>query len=400
MTLKIKGIALAFLATASIPVVLLAPGHASDHADTPDIAANPGADLTDVYVMPSTANPRAVCFLMNVHPLIKPRDKGNVFLDPNVLYQFKIDTNGDYVEDKVIQFKATGTGPTQQVMTTGVVTPSVTGSVSNLEPMLPVSSTFGSTWVPAQTMKAFSGVREDSFFFDLEQFFTILPDRATPITGNSVANPNTPQAGSWRAPGVAKDFLSSNNFNVISMAMEVPRKVLGGGVINVWCTTSKLDHGLWKQMDRLARPAVNEVFATVANNRHQINDEATPTQDAANLANDIQGFMTFPCGRSQAITDVVKAVLVPDVLKVNLASSSAANSLGVETGGATGGTFGGRALGDDVVDLSLGVIFGNTIPALGLAPDDHNEIPSLTSDNVDASGKHFQSTFPYIGKAR
>ena len=78
-------------------------------------------------------------------------------------------------------------------------------------------------------------------------------------------------------------------------------------------------------------------------------------------------------------------------------SATTAAYLGVETGGVTGSKFGGRALTDDVVDISLGIVFGNTVSALGLAPDDGKEIPTLTSDNVDASGKHFKSTFPYLG---
>jgi len=156
---------------------------------------------------------------------------------------------------------------------------------------------------------------------------------------------------------------------------------------------------VYTQMDRLARPAVNEVFATVANNRHQINDTDNPTDDAANLAGDIQSFMVGTAGRSQAITDVTKAVLVPDVLVADLDQGGKAAYLGVETGGATGGTFGGRDLKDDVVDTSLGVIFGNTVPALGLAADDGKEIPALTSDNV-GEDKHFTSTFPYLGAPR
>ena len=59
-----------------------------------------------------------------------------------------------------------------------------------------------------------------------------------------------------------------------------------------------------------------------------------------------------------------------------------------------------RALTDDVITTSLGIIFGNTIPALGLAPDDGNEIPSLTTDNVGPGGKHFLTTFPYLGNPR
>ncbi len=152
----------------------------------------------------------------------------------------------------------------------------------------------------------------------------------------------------------------------------------------------------WTQVDRLGRPAVNEVFATVANNRHAVNNMDSPKDDSTQLANDIQTFMTTAAGRSQATTDVVKAVLVPDVLIADLSKTTPAY-LGVETGGATGGTFGGRALGDDIVDISLGVIFGNTVSALSLAPDDGKEIPALTSDHVDASGKHFSNTFPYLG---
>lgn len=151
------------------------------------------------------------------------------------------------------------------------------------------------------------------------------------------------------------------------------------------------------QTDRLARPVVNEVFATFANNRHLVNDTDNPTDDSGQLAKDIQSFMTSPAGRSAQITTVVKSVLVPDVMIADLSQSGAASYLGSETGGATGGKFGGRKLSDDVVDTSLGVIFGNTIPALGLAPDDKKEIPTLTKDNVGAGAKNYRSTFPYLG---
>ena len=167
----------------------------------------------------------------------------------------------------------------------------------------------------------------------------------------------------------------------------------GGGDSNNGPTT-------YTQVDRLARPVVNEVFATVANNRHQINDTDNPTDDgkSGKLTDDIQSFMVGTAGRSQATTDVVKAVLIPDVMKADLSvTATKAAYLGVETGGATGSTFGGRALTDDVVDTSLGVVFGNTVSALGLAPDDGKEIATLTTDNVGAGGKHFISTFPYLG---
>lgn len=177
--------------------------------------------------------------------------------------------------------------------------------------------------------------------------------------------------------------------------------------IGLWATTSVQTRGSFEQLDRLARPVVNEVFATVANNRHQVNNRIGPAQDKAELSNDIQKFFDdvfsfAPNGRrSKATVDVVKAVLVPDMLTADLSVNAGDGAyLGSETGGATGNKFGGRALSDDVVDISLGVVFGKTVSALGLAPEDGKDIPSLTTDNVGAGGKHFTNTFPYLGTAR
>lgn len=173
------------------------------------------------------------------------------------------------------------------------------------------------------------------------------------------------------------------------------------GKVSVWATTNVKNGTVYAQQDRLANPVVNEVFATFANDRHKTNNLATPDQDATILATDIQGFMTGVAGRSQAITDVVKSVFSKDTMVFDLTSSATnAAYLGVQTGGATGSTFGGRALTDDVVDISLGVVFGGTVPALGLAPDDGNAIPTLTTDNVGSGGKQFQSVFPYLGNPR
>nr|MDQ6933398.1 DUF4331 domain-containing protein [Candidatus Eremiobacteraeota bacterium] len=181
----------------------------------------------------------------------------------------------------------------------------------------------------------------------------------------------------------------------------------------------------FSQVDRLNRPAVNEVFASFA--RHDPNNRDTPADDPnpANLKGDILNFMTTVAGRSTAISTTVASVLTPDVQIADLsvpgqscigtAPGACSNYLGVETGGKAspqGSTFGGRALTDDIVDISLSVIFGKTIPALGLAPEDNNEQdgrtdasftsghrPNLTTDNVSylTAPKHFTPTFPYVG---
>ena len=158
---------------------------------------------------------------------------------------------------------------------------------------------------------------------------------------------------------------------------------------------------VFNQFDRLARPAVNEVLATVANNRHKVNDESSPSQDRdpGHLHDDIFTFMRDVAGRSvtagatTGISNVAADLLTPDVMIADLSKAGPAGYLGSEA--AVG--YGGRKLDDDIVDASLGAIFGATIPALGLAPDDGNEIPTLLSDNIGAGAKHFSGTFPYVG---
>src|ERR1051326_6841483 len=120
---------LAVIGAACIPALLLVRAHGSDHADTPAIAARPGADLTDVFIFPSPTNANNVVLAMCVHPLIPSGMGASVDFDPNVLYQFKIDNNGDFIEDLVIQAKFVGSGASQQVqismgkpITTGTIT--------------------------------------------------------------------------------------------------------------------------------------------------------------------------------------------------------------------------------------------------------------------------------------
>ena len=236
---RVAKILLTLAAVVAVPAAIVAKVHGSDHADTPAIAAKPGADLTDVFAFPDPANAANVILAMDVHPLITAGQIGSVVLDPNVLYQFKIDNTGDHVEDLVIQMHGVGTTPaTQRVFVTGPVAPNETGTANTLVTSTTASGAYDTVFSPASGETAFVGPREDPFFFDLSQFFTILPDRATPITGKTVANPNQPQATSWRAKGVATDFL--NGYNVISIVVSVPKASLKGsgtGKINLWATT-------------------------------------------------------------------------------------------------------------------------------------------------------------------
>jgi hypothetical protein len=260
-------------------------------------------------------------------------------------------------------------------------------------------------------------LRTDPFFFDVGQFYRIFPDRKTPLTGRqvnlaSIKAANTPQQPGFLPAGQAADFLEG--LNCLSIVVELPRVSLAPhgkppGVIRLWETTSVFSGGpdfVYNQLDRLARPVVNEALAAVTRRRHEHNDKDNPTDDRdpnAGLITDIDRFLKFPAGRSPAIRNVIESVLVPDVMIADLSQADKASYLGYEVtralSGGTRSSFGGRALSDDVVDISLGIIFGTTVPALGLAPDDGAELPPFTTDNVgyNPGTKNTLNSFPYVG---
>jgi hypothetical protein len=405
----------AALMTAAVgPLATRSP--ASDHADTAEIVNRIGGDLTDVFIFPSATNPENVVLVLDAHGLI-PAGVADVSFDPRVLYQFKIDNNGDAVEDLVIQVKFGNPGGQQEVYVAGPYKPFLTGTRSIFGRRLRTVGLINQTFHPAPGMQVFAGLRADPFFFDVGQFYRIFPDRQTPLTGKqvnfaSIKAADTPQEPGFQPPGMAADFLEG--LNCLSIVIELPRASLAPrgkdpGVIRLWETTSVFSGAPdfdYTQLDRLARPVVNEALATVTARRHEHNDKDNPTDDADpknGLITDIDSFLGFPAGRSAAIRNVIKSILVPDVMVADLSQSDAASYLGYEvTNALSGGTkssFGGRALSDDVVDISLGIIFGNTVPALGLAPDDGAELPAFTTDNVgyDPAAKKTLPNFPYVG---
>src|SRR3989442_7487847 len=142
---------------------------ASDHKDSMLLAGDPAADIADVYTFRSPTNPANTVLAMTVSGFIPPSEASTTFFDPNVLYQWKIDNNGDAVEDLVIQAFVTGTGG-HQVMhfrgpaapfdigsTTGVIEGPETATVAGRKTPTPLPP-------PRNGMTGFAGGRDEPFF--------------------------------------------------------------------------------------------------------------------------------------------------------------------------------------------------------------------------------------------
>jgi len=197
---------------------------ASDHKDSALLAADPAADIADVYTFRSPVNPDNIVLAMTVSGFIPPSEASTTFFDPNVLYQWKIDNDADAVEDLVIQAFVTGTGGNQVMHFRGPAAPSVTGATSRVidgpeTATVRVSNTETPIIGSRNGMTVFAGVRDDPFFFDLVQFKKIIAGQAT----------------SFRNPGID----SFAGTNVLAIIVELPSAQLGGTKLRVEGTTSR-----------------------------------------------------------------------------------------------------------------------------------------------------------------
>ena len=103
----------------------------SDHQDTPDRGgqSQAGHDRRVRVSQPDRGPDRAGDGLPRLpHPAGAASDPS---FDPDLLYQFKIDNDGDAKEDQVIQVTFSGSGASQQVEVRGPVAPPVRGPMAN-----------------------------------------------------------------------------------------------------------------------------------------------------------------------------------------------------------------------------------------------------------------------------
>ncbi len=193
---------------------------AADHADAPAVTGN-SSDITDVYAFQGQDNSNMV-FVMNTQGLMSPAATASATFDQNVLQEINIDNTGDNVEDLVIQ--AIRKGDTMYFF--GPVAPGTTGITSTIKTGAAIGSVKISTYGAAPVIgsqngyKFFAGPRDDPFFFDLNQFKSILAS-----TASGFNNPGT-------------DTFAGTN--VLSIVVEVPKTTLGSAAtINVWGETKR-----------------------------------------------------------------------------------------------------------------------------------------------------------------
>lgn len=189
--------------------------YAADHIDAPDVSGGT-SDITDFYAFQGE-NTDNIVFVANVQGLLSPGATAQASFAENVLVEFNIDTNGDAVEDLVIQAiprdgKMHFFGPIAP-NSTGLNSTVYTNQVAGQVAITP----YGSAAITETSggMSFFAGPRDDPFFMDFARYGEIIGGTAT----------------SFNNPG-ADTFAGSN---VMSIVVEVPKAMIGGtGTINTW----------------------------------------------------------------------------------------------------------------------------------------------------------------------
>lgn len=194
--------------------------YAADHVDAPAVTGK-STDITDVYGF-RAQNPDNIVLVGNIQGLLSPENTAAATFDENTLVEFNIDTDGDAVEDLVIQ----AIPKNNKMRIYGPYKPTMTGAKSQIavnELSVEVDITKYGETAMTKTQKgitAFAGPRDDPFFFDLLQFRKILAGEASGFN-----NPGT-------------DFFKGTN--VMSIVLEIPKSYLGtGNSFNVWLETKK-----------------------------------------------------------------------------------------------------------------------------------------------------------------
>ena len=196
----------------------------ADHSDAPLVSALASADINDLYAFRSPSDPNSLVLVMTTVPFIPPSEVGTASFSSDVLYEFKIDTDGDAVEDYVIQVTFDGPVGNQNLTVYG---PALARSEPTTRARLmaegrrlsgPVSTT-APVVIRGEQMQVFAGVREDPFFLDFEQLSAVLAG----------------QANSFRDPGI--DTFAG--LNTLAIVVELPVSMIGGATdLGIWATTS------------------------------------------------------------------------------------------------------------------------------------------------------------------
>jgi hypothetical protein len=380
------------LAVATVTVIPIYV-NASDHDDGEVDTKGRNLNLTDLYVFrEKDQNPSAsendLIFVMNTNPRSVARQQ--YYFSSNALYEFKITRVGDKdatptgQEDVILrfQFEEPNSQGEQPFKLTAIAKEKKIGTGEGRTTPLSADKnpTLNELNLGNSKVSVFAGLREDPFFFDVEQFFRV---RAGALGIG-------PQVG-FRPTNQALDF--AKGYNVNAIVVRVPRSLLQGKTkattFDVWQTISVRNprDQKFQQFERLGRPGINEGLI-VTNDFLNAFNSIPPTADLSPAAAPVgaEAKTTLKAlGNDDTRANALLGAFLPDVMRIDTSQPSGyGKALNVK-----GSPITGRLLLDDVIDTTLSVLTNGAVTADNVSYEG-------TPDNPAQGHKPLEPQFPYL----
>jgi Domain of unknown function (DUF4331) len=305
----------------------------SHHLDSPTAKEDGRVDITDIYVFAGEAANTTV-LIMAVNPLAG--EVSPTTFRAGALYDFKIDTNADVLED--LDFRVTFEEPDSNGAQR-IALRRLEGSAAadyGSDGTLMAAGKTGETIPIAGGGQLWAGLTADPFFFNLGafgQFAKLIEEnRFDPSVFDTAEN-------------------ALAGHNVTAIVLELPNTALSAETIHLWGTTTIQYEGKWKTINRAATPLIQQVFIQDEHLKDAYN-KSIPREDVAKYGETIAAFtakVTQLAGTTtnpQAYGQQVVQFLFPDVLTYN-------PQLPISYGFAGRN---GRALADDTPDVILSLL--------------------------------------------
>jgi hypothetical protein len=379
-----------FLVTALL--FLLSPSHyitarAADHRDSPAVDGAGEGDITDIFAFLDPNDKSHLVLIMGVNPNAVPALTHSYRFSNDYLYQFKLDWTSTAVEGLVVQvtFSDSDQGQMARVRI-GIPDPNWVGAENKIlvNPAVDVEGLVGETFGNPPDIQVFTGLRDDPFVLD-GQFFRIVAGSQDVFRDI----PNAGPLGHLRGRPVRADGTSGIDsfagFNASFIAVSIPTGFVRGGkpILDIWGTVSAPfgENDTYVQFERMGQPFFNTVFVPTGlkdafNAGVPADDlarwskyvpDALTTADNDGKGNTIAGragllqtlgLTTLPVGAplllpanfANTSKDLLRAALLPDVLRLNLDLAPTELAIGQF------GLLNGRRPGDDVLDIALRVL--------------------------------------------
>ena len=311
-------------------LVLAAPAFASSHREAPAIGNDPVADNTDVYFFRDPVSPSRLVMISNWIPLEEPAGGPNYFhFEPNIRYEFNVDSNGDALEDYVYRLeftrnvrngdtflqntgplsspsdpaqnvyytytvkKCTGPSPNQSVCTTLgadlLEAPNNVGPKSYPNGYSKGSDIASTVYDIDESTKVFAGPRAEGFYVDLGMIFDLINFREGTAVGDHGGGKNETAGFNVHAIAISVPIQNLTANNTVPTDTADPN-----AIVSMWSSTWRRAtttlsptggapsvSGDWVQVSRLGNPLINEVVIPLG--MKDVFNATYPVDDLANF---------------------------------------------------------------------------------------------------------------------